>query len=344
MNVRWLAVGVLSAVCMARPVSAAEETVAVPSLPSPTATGLVCDRPVFDFGEVRADLAVTNTFILRNAGTGTVSIVNVRPTCGCTTTALATNQLAPGAVAELRATLSLVGRTGHQNKAIFVETNDRLNPRLKLEMTGVIARDIDVQPEGVHFGTLGRDGDAQRDVLLTANSNLTFAIKSVNTGASLFEAEVEAREPGKVYWIHIKAKGPRPAGTTSAIVQVVTDCPTTPSITIPVTVFAAGDVVAVPTQLLLVPSGTNETRLANLTLYSPSGKKFAVKLVESGAPSVQARLGTPVADRVRIEVQTSGSLEDAEGKSIRILTDLDSAREVSVPLHVLRMPAGGKAR
>jgi len=207
-----------------------------------------------------------------------------------------------------------------------------------------VTRDIDVQPEGVHFGTLGRDGDAQRDVLLTANSNVTFAIKSANTGAALFDAEVEAREPGKAYWIHIKAKGPRPAGTSSAILQVVTDCPTTPTITIPVTVFAAGDIVAVPAQLLLVPSGTNETRVATLTLYSPAGKKFAVKSVESGAPSVQTRVGATVADRVRIEVQTSGGLEDAEGKSIRIATDLDTAREVLVPLRVLRAPAKDKAR
>lgn len=344
MSMRWLAVGVLSVVCVVRPLRAAQADGGVQPESTPMAAGLVCDRPVFDFGLVRADWSVTNAFVLRNVGTGTVSIVNVRPTCGCTTTALATNELAPGATTELRATLSLVGRTGHQNKAIFVETNDRLHPRLKLEMTGIVARDIDVQPEGVHFGTLGRDGDAQQDVLLTATSNLTFAIKSVNTGASLFEAEVEAREPGKVYWIHIKARGPRPAGTSSAIVQVVTDCPTTPSITIPVSVFTAGDIVAVPTQLLLVPSGTNETRLANLTLYSPSGKKFAVKSVESGAPSVRARLTTPVADRVRIEVQTSGGLEDAEGKSIRIVTDLETAREVVVPLNVLRLPSGTKAR
>lgn len=344
MNVRCFAVGVLVVACVVRPLRAAETTVVAPSPPNPMATGLVCDQPVFNFGEVRAGLSITNTFILRNSGTGTVAILNVRTTCGCTTTALATNELAAGAVTELRATLSLVGRTGHQSKAIYVESNDRQNPRLKLELTGVVARDIEVQPEGVHFGTLGRDGDAQRDVLLTARSNGTFAIKSVNTGTSLFEANVETREAGKLYWIHVKAKGPRTPGTSSAILQVVTDCPTTPSITIPLTVFTAGDIVAVPTQLLLVPSGTNETRLANLTLYSPSGKKFAVKSVESGAPSVQARVATTVADRVRIEVQTSGGLEDVEGKSIRIVTDLDTAREVLVPLRVLRPPAGEKAR
>ena len=208
-----------------------------------------------------------------------------------------------------------------------------------------MARDIEVQPEGIHFGTLGRDGEALRDVLLTARSNVTFAVNSVNTGASLFDAEVETREAGKVYWIHVKAKGPRPAGTSSAILQVVTDCPTTPSITIPLTVFTAGDIVAVPTQWLLVPSGTNEPpRQAHLALYSPSGKKFAVKSVESGAPSVQARLAKTVAGRVSIEVQTSGNLEDAVGKAIRIVTDLDTASEVLVPLNVSRPPSGDKAR
>ena len=115
MSVRGLVVGILSVMCVARPLRAADAVAVAPSPPSPVESGLVCDRPVFDFGEVRAGLAITNTFILRNAGTGAVAIVNVRTTCGCTTTALATNELAAGATTELRAMLSLAGRTGHQD-------------------------------------------------------------------------------------------------------------------------------------------------------------------------------------------------------------------------------------
>ena len=45
------------------------------------------------------------------------------------------------------------------------------------------------------------------------------------------------------------------------------------------------------------------------------------------------------AGRVRIDVRSRGGLEDAEGKAIRIVTDLDTAREVLVPLRVMRPAA-----
>lgn len=303
---------------------------------APDEAGLVCAQPMFNFGEARRDQSITNTFLLRNTGSNTVTIINVRPTCGCTTAVPSTNSVAPGATAELKAALSLAGRSGYQRKAIYVETNDPRKPRLRLEMAGLVVTDIEVQPQGVHFGTLAREGEAKRDVLLTARSNLTFTVTGVNTGSSQFSAEVEPREPGKSYWIHIKTQGPRSPGTCSAIVQVVTDCPTTPTITIPVSVFVGGDLIVVPAQLMLVASATNETRTANLTVYSPAGKTFSVKSVESPSPSIKATVATQVGGRVRIEVQSQGPLTEAEGKSLRILTDLEGARDVPVPLRVMR--------
>ena len=336
MSTRWL-VWAMVAFSVAPGSLRAEE----PPAPAESAwpgAGLVCVQPVFDFGEKPSGAMVTTSFVLRNDGTNTVGIVNVRPTCGCTTVGLATNRLTPGARTDLSATLSLVGRKGRQRKAIYVETDDPRQPRLRLEIVGVAVTDLTVQPEGVHFGTLGREGSAQQDVLVTARSNVTFTIKSVNTGSTQFTADVEPREAGTSYWVHVKAIGPRLPGTAQAIIQLTTDLPSTPSITIPVSVFVAADVVAVPSQLILVASGTNE-RTANLMVYSPAGKPFAVQSVDWPSSSVTGQVAAVAAGRVRIDVRSRGGLEDAEGKAIRIVTDLDTAREVLVPLRVMRPAA-----
>lgn len=337
MSTRWL-VWVMVAFWVASGSLLSGESPA-PADPAQPGAGLVCVPPVIDFGDARSGTSISSTFILRNDGTNAVTIINVRPTCGCTTVGLATNRLVPGAMTELTAVLSLVGRRGRQSKAIYVETDDPRQPRLRLELKGVAVADITVQPEAVHFGTLGREGMAQQDVILTARSNVTFTIKSANTGSSQFTTEVTPIETGTSYRVHVEAVGPRTPGTVTAIIQVVTDLSSTPSITIPVSVFVAADVIAVPAQLILVVAGTNEARTANLTVYSPSGKPFAVQSVEWPSPSVTGRVASAAAGRVQIEVRSSGGLADAEGKCIRIVTDLETAREVRVPLRVMRPPA-----
>ena len=119
----WVATGV-ALLCMAAPLCADDGAVVGEA-------GLVCNQPVFDFGEARKDQTITNRFVLRNAGTNTISILNVRPSCGCTTATLATNRLAPGGTNDLQFALSLAGRSGYQRKSIYVETDDPHKPRLK---------------------------------------------------------------------------------------------------------------------------------------------------------------------------------------------------------------------
>ncbi len=338
MSMRWL-VWTMVAFWVAPGLLRAEEPPA-PAESAQSVASLVCVQPVFDFGEAPSGATVTNVFLLRNDGTNAVTIVNVRPTCGCTTAGVATHRLAPGATTELNAVLSLAGRKGYQRKAIYVETDDLRQPRLRLEVKGLAVADVTVQPEGVHFGTMGREGTAQQDVLVSARSNVTFTIKSVNTGSSSFTAEVEPLVPGTSYWVHVKTVGPRMPGTVSAIVQLITDLPTSPSVAIPASVFVAADVIAVPSQLILVASSTNEPRTANLTVYSPAGKTFTVKSVDWPSPSVTGHVAATVSGRVRIEVRSRGGLEDVEGKAIRVVTDLDTAREVLVPLRVIKKAEG----
>ena len=305
-------------------------------------SGLVCEVAEQSFGEARADASVTNTFALSNAGTNAVRILNVRPTCGCTTAALSTNVLPPGTTAQLTTVLSLAGRRGYQRKAVYVESDDPVHPHLKVEVTGTVITDIAAEPPGIHFGTVAATGRISRDVILAARSNLTFAVKSVNTGSSLFKAEAETRDAGHGAVIHITCEEPRAPGTASAIVQVTTDCPTQPELTIPVSVFVGGDLVAVPSQLVLVEAGTNEVRTANLSVYSPAGKAFAVKRVELPDSSLTSRVVSVTADRVRIEIQSRGALQAVDNQSIRVMTDMATVPEVKVPLRVMRLAPPGR--
>ena len=91
-NVRcWIAGMVSLAACAVEGQSAAD-----PAAGEPAAAGLVCEKPVYEFGSIANDQPVKHTFVLNNPGTNAVRILNVRAGCGCATTEIATNPVPAG--------------------------------------------------------------------------------------------------------------------------------------------------------------------------------------------------------------------------------------------------------
>jgi hypothetical protein len=305
---------------------------------APTGNVFSCDQPVFDFREVSPGAVIAHAFVLQNRSTNTVRILNVRTSCGCTTTAMATNLLLPGQALELTVSLNLQGRSGPQRKTLTVESDDPMNPRLRLAMTGVVINPIEVTPAGVHFGTLARDGEAEREVLLTGRTGVVFKVKEVKPSSQDLTATFETREEGRSYRVKIRSVGPRQAGTTQAAVRVLTDHPVVPELNIPVTLFVGADVVAAPTSLILVQGPTNGMRMYYVGVYSPAAKPFNVIKVDTPGAALTCTVVTISPDRHRLEIKAAGDLSGVNGKALRIETDVATMKELQVPVRVIAGP------
>jgi len=92
---------------------------------------LSVDAVEYDAGIVFAGTLVTHTFVLTNVGDATLSIDKVVAQCGCTTTALATKELAPGESTSLTAKVSTGGQ-GSASKTITVTSNDGGSPSTRM--------------------------------------------------------------------------------------------------------------------------------------------------------------------------------------------------------------------
>ncbi len=96
--------------------------------------------PIYNYGTVLDGYAVTHTFVLENAGDETLEITGVRTSCGCTTTALSTNAIAPGESVELEVVFHTSGYGGRTaSKTVNVYSNDPAMPILVLQITGQVA-------------------------------------------------------------------------------------------------------------------------------------------------------------------------------------------------------------
>ena len=106
------------------------------------------DKLTYDFGSILEGFAVTHVFTIENTGDELLEILQVAASCGCTTTELATDRLAPGESVDLEVLVDTAGFNGRIIKSIYVYTNDpdyaenssSERPRFTLRITGEVVR------------------------------------------------------------------------------------------------------------------------------------------------------------------------------------------------------------
>ena len=108
------------------------------AVPAPAPATLMAPAPQFDFGTVAAGAVVEHDFVLENRGDVVVRIEKVRSSCGCTATQVAASEIAPGGQTTVHARFDTTGRSGRQDKEIFVSSNAPVNPLLVCRLTGAV--------------------------------------------------------------------------------------------------------------------------------------------------------------------------------------------------------------
>ena len=103
----------------------------------PPAPQLVCEQPLYDFGQAANTGAVSHVFVIANRGTAPLTIDRIHACCGASAH-VAENTVAAGSNTTLEITLSLQGRQGAVNKAVYVHSNDPQCRIYQLRMIGTI--------------------------------------------------------------------------------------------------------------------------------------------------------------------------------------------------------------
>ncbi len=137
----------------------------------------VVAQKAFTFNEVLEGEMVTHAYLIENQGSAPLKVLAVRTSCGCTT-AKRPGTIAPGArdqVVVKGNTNGYGGRVFH--KIIMVSTNDPLQPRIELQLSGSVAQFARIEPS--HIVLRGRkDEKLQAEATITPNPKYPFHISS----------------------------------------------------------------------------------------------------------------------------------------------------------------------
>lgn len=157
--------------------------------------------------ELKPELNATNAvaiFKYENKGDTPVHIKAVRPSCGCTTAALAKNDVAPGEKGEITATFNIGERTGVQVKTVTVETDDPKMPQTVLTFKATIAQLLELQPAFVFWQT--NEPAKPKTIIAKGANGITIKKVDVVSSSGDFIASVEPGAAAGEFKIQVQPK------------------------------------------------------------------------------------------------------------------------------------------
>ena len=86
-------------------------------------------------------------FRFKNVGDDVLKIKKVKKTCGCTVPQLSKKEYEPGESGTVKVTYSASKRPGNVKKHLYIQSNDKSNPKATLTIKGEVARKIDFEPK-----------------------------------------------------------------------------------------------------------------------------------------------------------------------------------------------------
>lgn len=101
---------------------------------------IVVPSETFDFGEVEEGIIVSHKFTILNRGSENLEILKVKASCGCTAVEPLKNVLSPFDSTTIEVKFNTKNRTGKQKKFVYIFSNDKETPQLRLSFTADIVK------------------------------------------------------------------------------------------------------------------------------------------------------------------------------------------------------------
>jgi hypothetical protein len=95
---------------------------------APTGPEILVSPEVWDLGQVPQKSQYSTTFRIYNNGDSTLIIHKIRPTCGCTTTQIASGEVLAGSNISFEASFKTGSARGPIYRGIYVQSNDPQKP------------------------------------------------------------------------------------------------------------------------------------------------------------------------------------------------------------------------
>jgi hypothetical protein len=210
-----------------------------------------------NFGPVPRGAKVKHEFLLVNRLGEAITILSLRPSCGCTSGKASASLVNPGESAVIEAQMDTRNFLGLKSTILYVTlvTASGREAESRLGVTSNILADIVLNPGSIDFGSV-KKGQAPNQVITIDRINgKGWRFERMVSASRLLTAELaEMRRDsngGVSYTLTVGIKPDAPAGPLREEIRLLSNDRETPSIPVMVTGLVRGELTAAPSMLTL---------------------------------------------------------------------------------------------
>jgi len=208
--------------------------------------------PVYDFGKVTVGEVVKHDFAFTNTGTETLVITEVQTTCGCASIGTTSRRVEPGKAGSLPIEFHTDAFDGPVTKTLTVVCNDAQQPKVTLEVKGVVWRPLVAIPPNAPFvGALDSLASFSKVIVITNREPEPLVLFAPETSHRAIAAELKTNRFGQEYELTVRLVPPLGSGNLFGEARVKTSFARMPLLTIPVWVVPQPAVLVLPPELVL---------------------------------------------------------------------------------------------
>jgi hypothetical protein len=296
-----------------------------------------------DFGMVPRGVKVKHDFLMSNRLAEPITILGLRPSCGCTSGRASASAVAPGQSAVIEAEMDTRNFVGPKSTVLFVTlvTAGGREAEVRLGVSCHILSDIVTNPGSINFGTVVRGQSPARVLTIDRVNGAGWRFERMMSASRSIDAQLveKSRSASAVsYALSVTLKPDAPAGLLRDEIRLISNDSETPSIPIMVTAMIRGDLSAAPSVLSL--GQIHSSAGAQGRFIVRASRPFAIRSIEGAGDgfSTSPPDSTPQAVHV-----VTVAYKPEEGTSrgdirrvFRVHTDLpgEDALDLTTTLHV----------
>ncbi len=297
-----------------------------------------------DFGPVPRGAKVKHEFTLVNRLAEPITILNLRPSCGCTSGRASASTVNPGESAVIEAQMDTRNFLGHKATILFVSlvTASGREAEVRLNVVSNILADIVLNPGSIDFGTVLKGQGGSRVLTIDRINARNWRFERMVSASRVLTAqlvETKRDQSGAVsYRLEVGIKPDAPAGPIRDEIRLLSNDPETPSIPVPVSGWVRGELTASPSLLTMGEVNSTEGKQGRFIIRA--SEPFAITGVEGAGDGFS--VSPPDGQRKPLHILTitykpeEGTTRGDLQRVFRVSTDLpgEPPLDLTATLHV----------
>ncbi len=297
------------------------------------------DATHFDFGRISPDKKVSHLYKVTNAGNAILSITNVRPACGCTSTVTGQWSVKPGESTQIEATFDPKGQRGIVRKSIVVVSNDPKSPETVLTFDAEVVQPIQPSKDNVFFDQVDRTGSASDSIRFASTDGNPVQLTGAQAPGAPY-LHLATRSEGKDAVLDLKLAGneiPKGQDMGIEVVTVHTTNPRLPVFRVNVQWQVKPSIIPDPPAVAWSEAKAGAALRMELTLTQASGKPFRVTNATSTNPLLEVEgVGAAASSKQKLVIVFSAKARPGRySEKATILTDDPQRPSLEIPVYAV---------